>query len=46
MGYPTEEEIKELKKLGFVPRDKSALFRPKKSALKTQKNPLKSQAVS
>jgi hypothetical protein len=31
-GIKTEEEIKELKKLGFVPRDKSALFRPKKSA--------------
>jgi hypothetical protein len=39
MGYPTEEEIKELKKLGFVPRDNRALFRPKKSASETQKNP-------
>ena len=32
MGYPTEEELKELKKLGFVPRDKSGLFRRKKPA--------------
>jgi isoleucyl-tRNA synthetase len=28
----TEEEIKELRKLGFVPRDNRALFRPKKEA--------------
>ncbi len=32
MGYPTEEEIKELRKLGFVPRDNRALFGPKKEA--------------
>ena len=41
MGYPTEEEIKELKKLGFVPRDNRALFRPKKSASEDAKKSAK-----